>query len=316
VLWAALATLYLVWGSTYLAIRVLVEEVPPLTGVGARFLTAGSLLGGFLLLRGGRARLRVSGGEAIAAAGVSVFTLFAAFSLLFLGETRVPSGLAALLIASIPLWVIVLRLLARERVGTASLIAVAVGFVGVAVLVLPGGQARVAPVLWLLVILAAAISEAIGSFASQRVRLPADALVATTIQMLSAGALTMIVALGVGEGGRLDFGHLSWRSLAAFLYLVGPGSILAYTAFVWLLQNAPVSTATTYAYVNPLVALLLGWAILAETITATMILGAGLIVASVAVVVRREGFGTFRATSQRGARPAAFPNPRAVREAR
>jgi drug/metabolite transporter (DMT)-like permease len=287
-LWCALGTLYIVWGSTYLAIRVLVETIPPLLGAGTRFLAAGAILAGVLVLRGGWARLRVSRAEALGGAGVSVLTLYAAFSLLFIGETEVPSGLAALLIASIPLWVVLLRLLARERVPRGTLAAVALGFAGVAVLVLPGQQSHGAPMLWMLVIVLAAVSEAVGSFSAKRVRLPADALVTTTLQMLFAGVLTVLTAVAVGELGQLDLGELSAESLIAFAYLVGPGSVLAYTAFVWLLQNAPVSTATTYAYVNPVVAILLGWLILSEEITASILGGAIAIVAAVAVVVSRE----------------------------
>ncbi|MDQ3822033.1 MAG: EamA family transporter [Actinomycetota bacterium] len=282
---AALGTLYVVWGSTYLAIAVLVESAPPVTSAGTRFLLAGSLLALFLFLARHRRPLVVRRDEIVAAAGVSVLTLFAAFSLLFLGETRVPSGLAALLIASIPLWVVLLRLVGREPVDRLMLVAVALGFVGVAALFVPGANAA-APALWLFVLLGAAVSEAVGSFLAQRVRLPDDPLLSATVQMVFAGALMVVAGLAIGE--RVAVGDVSGEALVALAYLVVPGSLLAYTAFVWLLQNASVSTATTYAYVNPVVALLLGWALVDEPVSALTLASAATIVGSVAIVLRRE----------------------------
>ncbi len=281
----ALATLYVVWGSTYLAIAVLVESVPPLTAAGARFLLAGSLLALSLFVIRRRRPLVVRRDEVVTAAAVSVLTLFAAFSLLFLGETRVPSGLAALLIATVPLWVVVLRLIGRERVDRAIVVAVAAGFVGVAALLIPGEHAG-APVLWILLVVAAALAEAVGSFAAQRVRLPEDPLVSATVQMVFAGALTLGTGLAIGERVRVD--EISAEGVIALVYLVVPGSLLAYTAFVWLLQNASVSTATTYAYVNPVIALFLGWALVDEPIGALTLASAAVIVGAVAVVLGRE----------------------------
>lgn len=288
VLTGALAMLYVVWGSTYLAIAILVDAVPPLTAAGTRFLLAGSLLALFLFLLRHRRRVVVRRSEVMAAAGVSVLTLFAAFSLLFVGETRVPSGLAALLIASIPLWVVVVRVVAGERVDRVMAAAVAAGFVGVAALLVPGAHTA-APVLWMLVVLGAALAEALGSFASQRMRLPEDPLVSATVQMLFAGALTLVVGVTAGERVQLD--EISVGGMAALAYLVVPGSLLAYTAFVWLLQNASVSTATTYAYINPVVALFLGWTIADEPVGELTLVSAAIIVVAVAVVLRREAPG-------------------------
>ena len=281
----ALATLYVVWGSTYLAIAVLVDSVPPLTAAGTRFLLAGALLALVVFAVRHRRRITIRRHEIVAAAAVSVLTLFAAFSLLFIGETRIASGFAALLIASIPLWVVILRLLAREAVDRVALAAVAGGFVGVGLLLLPGAGVA-APIFWIAVVLGAAVAEAVGSFAAQRVRLPDDPLLSATVQMLFAGALTLLVGVAVGE--RVEIDEISFSAVVAFAYLVVPGSILAYTAFVWLLQNASVSTATTYAYVNPVIALFLGWALVGEAVTELTLVSAALIVVAVAVVVRRE----------------------------
>lgn len=296
---AALATLYVVWGSTYLAIAVLVDDAPPLTSAGTRFLLAGSLLALFLYFARHRRSVVVRRNEILAAAGVSILTLYIAFSLLFLGETRVPSGLAALTIASIPLWVVVLRLVGREPVDRLMLLAVAVGFLGVAGLLVPGAHAAV-PVVWTLVVLGAAISEATGSFLAQRVRLPDDPLLSATVQMLFAGALTLMTGLAFGERFAVD--DISIEALVALAYLVVPGSILAYTAFVWILQKASASTATTYAYVNPVIALFLGWALVDEPVSALTLASAAIIVSSVALVLRREAHVSHHAPPRVAAR--------------
>jgi drug/metabolite transporter (DMT)-like permease len=286
--WVALMTLYLAWGSTYVAIRVMVETVPPLLGAGLRFLTAGGILVTTLLALGGRTRLAANRREALGAAVVGTLILCGGIGLLTLAEQRVPSGLAALIIASVPLWVVVLRLVANPRVPHATLAGVMVGFLGVAIVVLPGDGAGDVPFGWLVVLLAAALFTALGAFASDRLTLPRDTLLSTAIQMGWAGVSLVLAALAVGETADLELRDLSWRSLVAFTYLVVIGSVVAYGAFVWLLQNVSTSTVATYAYVNPAVALVLGWALLSEEITATILLGAITIVTSVAVVVRRE----------------------------
>jgi drug/metabolite transporter (DMT)-like permease len=286
-LWLGLTTLYLAWGSTYLAIRVMVETMPPLLATGARFLAAGGLLVGALALLGGLRRIRFRGSELFGALVLGALILVGGIGLLTVAEETVPSGLSALVVASVPLWVVVLRLLLRERVSPATLVGVAVGFAGVALLMAPGGRPQGAPLTGLLILFAAAASTAAGAVATPRLPLPADALLATALEMVAAGALLVIVGAIAGETGELDLDQFSARSLLAFAYLVGVGSILAYTAFVWLLQNAPVSLVATYAYVNPAVAVFLGWVVLSEEITLTMLAGAVVIVGSVAFVVRR-----------------------------
>jgi drug/metabolite transporter (DMT)-like permease len=281
----ALATVYLAWGGTYPAIRVMVETVPPLLGTGIRFLLAGVILAAYLAARRGLAALRVPRRELAGAAAVGVVIL-GDIGVLAVAEREVPAGLAALVIASVPLWVILLRLADRQRVERLALAAVAFGFAGIAILVLPGRQAAGAPLLWLAVLLVAALVEAAGQFGAQRTRLPRDGLVSTTVQLVAAGAALIVAGAALGEVPDLRLGAFSWDSLLAFAYLVGPGSLLAYTAFVWLLANARISTVATYAYVNPVVAVVVGWALLGEPITATIAVGALAILASVAVVVR------------------------------
>jgi drug/metabolite transporter (DMT)-like permease len=250
-----------------------------------RFALAGVILLGAVVILGGTARIRLRTNEVASAAVVGALILGGGVGLVTYAEQDVPSGLAAVVIASVPLWVIVLRLLLGERVAAATIAGVVLGFAGVALLILPGDRPEDAPLGGLLVLVLAAVSTAAGAVAGQRLPLPVDPLLATSLQMLSAGVL--LVAGGLASGERLDLDRVSGRSALAFLYLLVVGSLIAYTAFVWLLQRAPVSLVTTYAYVNPVVALFLGWALLSEEITAPMLAGAAVIVASVAFVIRR-----------------------------
>lgn len=283
---AALATVYVVWGSTYLAIRVMVETIPPLLGAGVRFTLAGAIFLALLALRG--ESLRVTRRELAGAALVGTLLTFGGNGLVTVAERDVPSGLAALLVASVPLWVVLFRALARERVSATTGVSVAVGFVGVALLVLPGDRPEGAPLGGVLLVVLAAGLWALGSFWSKRVRLPGNAFLSTAVQMLCGGGAMVLVGLAAGEAGRLGAGAFALDSVLAFAYLVTFGSLLAFTAYTWLLQHAPISTAATYAYVNPVIAIVLGWAILSEEITPLVLAGATVIVASVAAVVREE----------------------------
>lgn len=283
----ALGIVYVAWGATYPAIRVMVETVPPLLGTGARFLIAGLLLYAFLAVRRRRWRIQGSRRELAGAALIGTIIL-GDIGLLALAEQEVPAGLAALIIASVPLWVVLLRLIHRERVARGALAAVAAGFGGVAILVLPGDRAGGAPLDWLLVLVLAALIEAVGQYYSKRAPLPSDALATTTLELLAAAIVLLIAGLALGEASELRAHRFSLESLAAFAYLVGPGSLLAYSAFVWLLENAPISIVSTYAYVNPLVAVLLGWALLSEEITAAIVGGALAVLASVALILRND----------------------------
>jgi drug/metabolite transporter (DMT)-like permease len=277
----ALGTVYLAWGGTYPAIRVMVETVPPLLGTGARFLVAGAVMGAVLAALG---RLRAPRRSLIAAALVGTVIL-GDIGVLAVAEQEVPAGLAALVIASVPLWVVCLQLLHRQGITRRTALAVLAGLGGMVLLVSPGGEA---PLLWLLVLVAAAAVEAAGQFYSQRVELPSDPLVSTTAQLVSAGAVLVVAGVSVGELDNLRPDAFSNDSLLAFAYLVVPGSLVAYTAFVWLLRNAPIGTVATYAYVNPVVAVGVGALLLGERVGATMAAGGALILGSVALVVAQS----------------------------
>jgi drug/metabolite transporter (DMT)-like permease len=286
--WLALWTVYIVWGSTYLGIRVVVDTAPPLISAGARFASAGLLVYAFLFLKHGREGVRLSLRQAAGASAVGVCLVLGGNGMVSIAEQTVPSSFAALIYASIPLWIVLFRAFARERPSNATLVGVGVGYLGLAILLLPGGRPGDVSVGWALVLCAGAFSWAIGSFYSRQLPLPDDAALAMATTTIGGGALALIVGFLVGEGSDLDFGALSARSLVGFVYLVLIGSVVGFSAYVWLLKNAPISKVATYAYVNPVVALFLGWLILSEDIRLSSLIGAAIIVASVAFVVTRE----------------------------
>ena len=282
--WSALWIVYLIWGSTYLAIRVMVETVPPLLGSGVRFTLAGAVMIGVLSLR---RSVRPTRAQLLSALLVGLL-LPGANAVVTVAEQEVPSSVAALLIASVPLWVILMRRGSGERVSRAGIGAVLVGFAGVALLVRPGEQSGDATVLGLAAVVFAAVMWASGSFASPRLKLPRDGLVSTGWQMLLGGLVIVAVGLALGETAEVDPDAFSTRSVVALGYLIVFGSWVAYTAYAWLLQNAPISKVSTYAYVNPVVAIVLGFLILDEVVTPITIVGAAIIIVAVALVVRIE----------------------------
>lgn len=285
--WLALITVYIAWGSTYVAIRVMDETVPPLIGGGIRFVCAGLAMYAFISWRRSGAP-RVSAREFGSVALVGILLLVGGNGLVTVAERHVPAGLTSLVIASVPLWLLLLRWLGRERPARATLSGVAVGFVGVALLVLRGGPDQGVSIPHLLIALGAAASWAVGSWASARLPMPEDVSASTAIEMLVGGVVLAVLGPLVGEHWSTVATHASFKSLAAIAYLAVVGSIVAFTAYVWLLQHAPISRVATYAYVNPVVAVLLGAILLSERITITTVLGGAVIIASVAVVIRAE----------------------------
>jgi drug/metabolite transporter (DMT)-like permease len=286
-IWTGLWIVYLVWGSTYLAIRIMVETMPPLLGAAARFAVAGAVMLAFLAVRRGRGVLRPTRAELLSAALVGLL-LPGANAVVSVAEQEVPSSIAALLIASVPLWVIIMRALARDGVSRNGVAATLVGFAGVGLLVHPGSATGDATVVGLLACVGAALMWASGSFASPRLSLPRDPLVSVSWQMLLGGLAITVAGLLAGEAGDVRPEAFSTRSILALGYLIVFGSWVAYSAYGWLLQNAPISRVATYAYVNPVVAIILGWLVLDEVVTGTTLAGAAIIVVSVALVIRIE----------------------------
>ncbi|ORT56166.1 EamA family transporter [Streptomyces sp. CB03238] len=285
--WAALAIVYVVWGSTYLGISVVVETMPPFLSAGVRFVVAGALLAVLLAWRHGPGVLKVSRPQLASAAVVGLFLLLGGNGLVVLAETSVPSGLTALLIAVVPAWVVLLRTAFGERPGPGAYTGVLLGLAGLAVLTLPGlsGDVRIGGVL---TVIAATVLWSVGSFSSSRIPMPANPFTASVYEMLAGGLGCLLLGLVRGEQRGLDVAAFSTRSWVAFAYLVLFGSLLAFTAYAWLLQTAPLSLVATYAYVNPVVAVALGALILGEALTWPIALGGAVVVAGVCLIVSTE----------------------------
>ncbi|MEV8377759.1 EamA family transporter [Kribbella sp. NPDC056861] len=287
-IWSALAVVYVVWGSTYLAIRVVVDaHIPPMLGMSARFLVAAVLLAAFLALRSGLGRLRVTRRELLGSAVVGLLLLAFGNGAVAIAEQTVPSGLAALLIAAVPLWLMLLRVGGGERPRPLTWLGVLIGFGGAALLALSGGDTTAKP-LSVAILVAGTISWAVGSRFSPRLGLPKDPLVATLYEMAIGGAAMVLIGVLRGEPGRLDLGAIHSSGWIALAYLVVFGSLLAYSAYSYLLANAPISLIGTYAYVNPVVAVFLGWLVLSERVTTEILLGGAVVVLGVALVVSAE----------------------------
>ena len=282
----ALWTVYLVWGSTYLAIKLSVETLPAFLSAGTRFFLAGALLA-LILTVSGRS-IRVTRRELASSALLGLSLLALGVGMVTLAETRIDSSVAAMIAGSVPLQVILLRTLARDRVALATRLSVLVGLAGLALIVIPGGEGASSAV-GLAMALAASISWSLGSFFAHRLSLPKDGFVATTWEMLSAGVFLVVLGVVTGEPWSMNAAGFTLESIAAWLYLAVFGSLIGFTAYAWLLRNAPISKVVTHQYVNPIVAILLGALLLGEEITLAVGLGAVLIVGSVFVAVRSEG---------------------------
>jgi drug/metabolite transporter (DMT)-like permease len=279
--WVALWTVYVIWGSTYLGIKLAGETIPPLFAVGTRFVAAGLLMAGYTAWRRGPRVLRVRPVELCSCIVIGAL-LPGANALLFVAERHVPTGLTSLIIGAVPLWLVLMRTATGDRPPPIALGGVLVGFVGLAILVHPNGRS---PLWALLVVVASSLMWATGSFLSSRLPMPADNFAATSIEMLAGGLILLPIGLAVTHPHFSDF---SGRSIGGWIYLVTFGSLVGFTAYVWLLDNAPLGTVATYAYVNPVVAIALGALVLHESLTWTIGLGALLVLACVAIVVRQE----------------------------
>ena len=287
-IWTALAVVYVVWGSTYLAIRVVVDaNIPPMLGMATRFLTAAVLLAAALSLKSGWRRLRITRREALGAATVGILLLAFGNGAVAIAEQTVPSGLAALLVAAIPLWLMLLRVGGGERPRALTWVGVLIGFGGAALLALSGGNTSAKP-LSVAILVVGTICGAIGSRFAPRLGLPRDPLVTALYEMVFGGTAMLLIGVLRGEPGRLHLGRIDGSGWFALAYLVVFGSLLAYSAYSYLLANAPISLIGTYAYVNPAVAVLLGWLILDEHITWQILLGGAVIIIGVALVVTAE----------------------------
>ena len=286
-LWLALLTIYVLWGSTYLGIAVAIESVPPFLMAGLRFLIAGGLLLGWAWFRSG-GRLRLPAGREWRDALIVGGLLFGGGNgLVAWGEQTVPSGVAALLIALVAVWFAVFsRVFFGDRIPLIVAVGIAIGIGGVGLLVWPVGSGPLPfEPFGIAALIAAPICWASGSvFAARRAKLPAEPMVSTASQMLAGGAVLIAEGLLTGELGRLH-PTVSGASLLAIGYLVVFGSLVAFSAYAWLLRHAPLPLIGTYAFVNPIVAVALGALVLAEPITPRMLVAAAVIVVGVALVI-------------------------------
>lgn len=291
----ALGTVYLVWGSTYLAIAWAVEDIPPLLMGGARWLLAGGIL--FAVTRA-RSRERLTWANWRAAGVVGALLILGGNGSVNVAEQWVPSALAALIIASVPFWIVLLDWLrGAPRPSFLTALGVGIGLAGVALLVGAGGLSSVDARGAALLVLAT-LSWAYGSLWSRNAPLPQDHLLGASMQMLVGGALMTVLGLGVGERPP-EVASVSARAWGAFAFLVVFGSIVAYSAYVWLLQVAPATKVSTYAFVNPLVAVILGYTLNAEPITTGTIVAGALILAAVAVLLWQRARVAARASVPR-----------------
>ncbi len=286
--WSALAIVYVVWGSTYLAIRYAVETVPPLLSAGLRFTAAGLILLGAVVALRGWSALRATRAQLVTASVSGVLLLVGGNGLVSVAEQRVDSGLAALLIACVPLWIVLMRTVLGDRPALATAGGVLLGFAGVALIFVPGGGGGT-DLAYAGVCVLASFLWAAGSLLVTRRPVPADPLALTTIEMLVGGLVLLAIAAGGGELGGFSVGAVSGKSWLALAYLVVFGSLVAFTAYVWLLGNAPVSVVSTYAYVNPAVAVLLGALLAGERLTGATLAGGLTVLAAVTLVVTAEG---------------------------
>jgi drug/metabolite transporter (DMT)-like permease len=282
----AFAAVYLLWGSTYLAIRFGVETIPPFIMAGLRHLTAGLLLFAWLRVRGAR---WPEWRHWKSAALIGGLMLLGGNGLVSWAEQRVPSGLAALIVASVPIWMTALDgVLHRERPHGVVIVGLAVGLGGIALLVAPGrfaGGSHVDP-LGAAALLTAALLWAIGSLWSRRVPLPSSTLLATALEMIAGGVILFAAAGLTGEWAGFSFAAVSTRSLIALGYLVVAGSLLGFSAYIFLLGATTPARVSTYAYVNPVVAVFLGWAVAGEAITPRILIAAVVILGAVALIIR------------------------------
>lgn len=296
----ALGAVYVVWGSTYLAIRIGVESLPPLLMAGVRFVVAGGLMYAWARWpRPGRGERRAAKPSRVywkSAAIVGGFLLVLGNGGVCMAERTVPSGLTALLIATTPLWMALLDWLwhGAARPSGRMVAGLALGFIGAGLLVAPGklaGGERVEPV-GAAILMLATMSWAVGSLWSRRVELPASPVLATAMEMLAGGLILLAVSGATGEWGRLRPGAVSGRSLWALGYLIVFGSMIGFSAYVWLLRVTTTAVASTYAYANPLIAVVLGAVVAGEAISMRILLaGAAIIVAVVLIIsepVKRE----------------------------
>jgi drug/metabolite transporter (DMT)-like permease len=276
--------IYVLWGTTFLAIRIAVEELPPLFAAGARFFTAGIVLYAFMRVRG-EARPTLAQWRNLMVMALLMFV--AEYGPLFWAEKYVPSGVVSVLAATLPILTLILEMLIlrQQRMRPMLAVATVLGFAGVAVLLVPSGTQHLA-VIPCLAILAGATTWSLGSVLTRSMALPKSRPITAGAAMMLGGAMLLVLSAGFGE--MHPFPHISLRAIGALLYLIVFGSLLAFTAFVWLLAHMPATRVSSHAYVNPIVAVALGYFMAGEVITGRILAGTALVLVSVFLILRRD----------------------------
>jgi drug/metabolite transporter (DMT)-like permease len=284
-IWLALMTVYIVWGSTYLAIRFAVETMPPFLMAGVRFLVAGLILYTWRRLAGDRPAVKI---EWRSAAIIGFFLLVGGNGSVVWAEQHVPSGIAALIVGSAPLWMVTLDAIrpGGRRPSGRTILGVLIGFAGIVVLIGPGQFSGSGGIdsLGVAALLLAAFMWAVGSLYSRHAPLPGSPLLGTGMEMLAGGGMLLLLGTLAGEWQQVDLQAISTQSWLGLLYLILFGSLLGFAAYTWLLRVAPTPLVSTYAYVNPLIAILLGSLLADETLTLRIVISALVIVSSVALI--------------------------------
>lgn len=290
-LWAPLLTLWVVWGTTYIGTSAMVQSIPPLLGAGSRYLVGALPLAVIVLATRGPRSFRLTGRQLFATLvmGLGIIGIWGAIVPLSL--QHIPGGIAALIAASVPVWVVLLRALSRERVGTWTVVGIVLGIGGVAAMMLPGGIAPIAGtspqgvLLWSLAMVAASVSWAFFSWRSSALDLPKDTGVLTVYQLVWCGLGIMIAGLVAGE--RLDTSTYTSSSLWGWTWLV-LASAIGYASYTFLITRASLPLVSTFAFVNPAVAVFLGWLLLDEPLSRSVIVGLVVVLAGTALVVLGE----------------------------
>jgi drug/metabolite transporter (DMT)-like permease len=308
-IWAAMISVYIVWGSTYLAIRFAVETIPPFLMIAFRFFIAGGILFLFRRLSGDQAPTRIEWRSAIV---TGFFLLVAGNGVVAWAEQRVPSGIAALLVGASPLWMFLIDTFrpghSTRRPGWLAFIGVLIGFVGIIVLIEPGSLGGVsAPVdrIGGLALLLASFCWSVGSLYSRHAPLPSSPLLGTSMEMLAGGAGLLILGTLTGEWSQLHLASIQLHSWLGLLYLIIFGSLVGFACYTWLLRSAPTTLVSTYAYVNPVVAILMGNLLAQEPLTPRVLIAAAIIIGSVVLLTFTQ---SARLKAQHAPSPALSPS--------
>jgi len=296
--WVALIAVYFVWGSTYLAIRFTIETIPPFISAGMRFLVSGTVLYLLCRVRGDPSPKKV---EWRSASIIGLLLLLGGNGALVWAEQRIPSGIASLFIATIPIWMVLIDSLRPNgvRANWFTWLGVLVGFLGIALLANPWQSHPASPPLdpvGMLVLILAALFWSIGSLYSRNASLPSSSLLGTGMEMLVGSLGLFVFGTLIGEWNQFHLPTISFRSLGGLIYLILFGSFIGFVAYTWLLRNAPTPIVSTYAYVNPVVALFLGSVIVNEHLDGRDIISALIILSGVVLITTAKSLGMRKAS--------------------